>query len=81
MKIPTAPKHLSGASKAIWRAIYRDYQIDSAAEMVLACTLEARDRREQAREQLAAEGCTQADRFGQKKPHPSTAIERTRQQP
>jgi phage terminase small subunit len=73
---PAAPKHLTAASKAIWKTIFGDYQIDSAAELMLVATLEARDRREEARAQLAKDGAIQTDRFGQKKPHPSVAIER-----
>ncbi len=72
----TAPNHLTAASKKIWKAIFEDYQIDPAAELILVATLEARDRREEARALLAKEGTVQTDRFGQKKPHPSVAIER-----
>ena len=70
------PKHLTAASRKIWRDIFKDYQIDPAAELILVATLEARDRREEARAQLAKDGSVQTDRFGQKKPHPSIAIER-----
>ena len=73
---PAAPKHLTDASKAIWKTIFRDYQIDSAAEMLLVAILEARDRREEARAAIAKDGAVQTDRFGQKKPHPAIAIER-----
>ena len=73
---PKAPGHLTAASQKLWRAIVADYQIDPAAEMILLAVLESRDRREEARAGIAKDGATVTDRFGQKKPHPSIAIER-----
>jgi phage terminase small subunit len=70
------PAHLSADSKKLWRSITEDYDIDQAAAMILTATLEARDRKEQARATLAVEGTVQVDRFQQRKPHPSVAIER-----
>lgn len=75
-KTSKPPDHLTTASKSIWRTIFRDYQIDSAAELLLVAVLEARDRREEARAAIAKDGAVQTDRFGQKKPHPSISIER-----
>jgi phage terminase small subunit len=76
MKTPKPPNELSPEAGRLWRAILGDYTLDEAALMVLTATLQARDRAEQARQTLAAEGAIQADRFGQKKPHPALAIER-----
>jgi P27 family predicted phage terminase small subunit len=72
----TTPKHLSVAAKRLWKAITTGYEIDEPAAMVLQATLEAYDRREQARAAIEREGAVQTDRFGFRKPHPSVAIER-----
>ena len=63
-KSPKAPEHLTAASKAVWKTIFADYQIDSAAELVLVAVLESRDRREEARAAIAKDGAVQTDRFG-----------------
>jgi P27 family predicted phage terminase small subunit len=70
------PSHLSPDSQKVWKRIVGDYDIDTAASLVLVATLEARDRKEQARATLEKEGTTQTDRFGFLKPHPSVALER-----
>jgi hypothetical protein len=76
MRQQRPPKHLSREAKAIWSAIVRDYEIDEAAEMILASTLEARDRREEARSHIEKGGAVFNDRFGQPKISPWHAIER-----
>lgn len=70
------PGHLSRDSKRIWKKLIADYEIDQAAELVLVATLEARDRREQARREIEKNGATFTDRFGQLKPSPWAGIER-----
>jgi phage terminase small subunit len=70
------PPHLSAASKKLWRKICTDYEIDLAAEVILEMTLQACDRREQARAAIQKHGTTQSDRFGFVKPRPEVAIER-----
>lgn len=76
MKPQRPPKHLSEQSKQIWRAIVRDYEIDEAAELILVSTLEARDRREEARWEIEKNGAVFNDRFGQPKVSPWHSIER-----
>ena len=76
MKIKPPPKHLSAESKRIWRSIVEDYTIDVAAELILVSTLEARDRREEARAEIAKAGAVFTDRWGQPKVSPWCAIER-----
>ncbi len=71
-----APKHLSRESRRLWTAILEGYEIDEPAAMVLQATLEARDRREQARAAILKDGATYRDRFGQIKPSPWVGIER-----
>jgi len=73
---PKAPKHLTAESKRLWKAIHSDYDLDDPARLVLTATLESRDRREQARAEIAKTGATQTDRFGQCKPSPWVGIER-----
>jgi hypothetical protein len=68
--------HLTPSSKRIWRQIVSGYNIDQPASLILVATLEARDRREQARAAIASDGAVQIDRFGQKKPNPWVGIER-----
>jgi phage terminase small subunit len=70
------PGYLSAASKRLFRSICESFEIDEAAKMVLVATLEAKDRREQARAAIAKNGAVYADRFGQLKPSPWAAIER-----
>ena len=65
MTTPKAPKHLTAESKRLWKAIHSDYDLDDPARLVLTATLESRDRREQARAEIAKTGATQTDRFGQ----------------
>lgn len=59
------PKHLSGASRTLYRRVV-DFGLDGEphALEVLRVGLEARDRCEQARSALAAHGPVYADRFG-----------------
>jgi phage terminase small subunit len=76
MKTNPPPKHLSAESKRIWRSIVADYEIDVAAELILVSTLEARDRREDARGEIAKSGAVFTDRWGQPKVSPWAAVER-----
>ena len=71
-----APKHLTPDSRRVWKQIFADYEIDPAAELIFLAALEARDRREQARQEIEKRGATYVDRFGQCKPSPWVAIER-----
>lgn len=71
------PSHLSAAARAMWRSLVDDYYIEDGAGLALlrvAC--EAFDRGEQARRIIKREGAVLKDRFGQRKQHPATLIER-----
>lgn len=70
-----APKHLSVASKRLWRGVVADYELDPHHLEVLRLALEARDRCEEARQILEVEGVTYVDRFGAPRKHPAVAIE------
>jgi phage terminase small subunit len=72
------PKHLSRSSKAVWRSLVEDYDLDDEPHALLTLTaaLESRDRCEQARQQIAREGLTVPTGVGGLKPHPAVGIER-----
>ena len=71
------PKHLSRESKAIWRGLVNEFQLDDVAgQRILQAALEARDRASAARQQIDAEGMTVKDKFDQVKPHPLLSCER-----
>ena len=74
--LPSAPAHLSARASALWRQIVGDYMLAGHQLELLRRACEASDRADQAREQIEAEGLTELDRFGQRKPHPCVAIER-----
>ena len=71
-----APSHLSDQAKRLWRSTVENYNIDPQAGMVLQAGLEALDRREQAREAIAAHGATIKDRWNIEKVSPWVGIER-----
>jgi P27 family predicted phage terminase small subunit len=77
-KKPKAPAHLSPAAKKVWRSVVEDY--DLAAEphalLVLTAGLEAFDRKEQARKELALDGLSIPTESGSLKSHPAIAVER-----
>jgi len=70
------PTHLSKASKAWFKAITDDFRLESWQLRTLTAAAEAWDRTQQAREQLAVDGLTLDDRFGQVRVHPLVAVER-----
>ena len=73
-----APQHLSPSSKALYRELVRDFQLDTEPHALRVLTLarEALDRCEQARIALARHGTTSVDRFGQPRERPEVGIER-----
>ena len=71
------PKHLSRESKALWRDIVAEYELeDSAGLALLGQACEALDRVRSAQAQIEKDGELVADRFGQLKPHPLLTSER-----
>ena len=73
-----APTHLSNRSKTLYRQLAADYHLadEPHALETLRLALEALDRAEQARAQVARDGAYLTDRFGQVKAHPALAVER-----
>ena len=71
-----APKHLGRATKAWWRAVLDEYELEEHHVRLLTLAAQAWDRAEQARVILAEKGLTYEDRFEQPKSRPEIAIER-----
>ncbi len=73
----TVPKHLSADAKTMWRRLMEDFHLEDAAALaLLRAACEAFDRCNEARQQIAKEGATLKDRFGQVRAHPAVAVER-----
>ena len=78
MKKPVqTPKTLSSEAKSIWRKLVAEYSIeDEGGYQVLQVGLEAYCRMRDAQKQIASDGVTTTDRFGQVKAHPLLPVER-----
>jgi P27 family predicted phage terminase small subunit len=74
-----APRHLSPASRKLWKRVAEDYfsgQGEDVALLVLTAMCEAKDRCDQAREIIDREGLVVATGTGSVKPHPAVNIEK-----
>src|SRR5215213_3009860 len=71
-----APQHLSEPTKAWWRAVLRDYELEPHHRRLLQAAGEAWDRYQQARAALAEHGLTFTDEKGLVRARPEAAIER-----
>jgi len=78
MKQKTAqPDGLSDQAKKLFIRLQKEWAIsDSAGVLTLTTLVQAADRLWEAQRLLKAEGCITTDRWGQKKAHPATTIER-----
>lgn len=72
------PKHLSAEAAEWWRRTVQEYTFapGDPGLLLLLSALEAFDRMREAQRQLARDGITTTDRFGQVRQHPATMIER-----
>ena len=73
---PRPPGHLSEATKAWWRAVLQDYELEEHHRRLLQAAGEAWDRYQQARTALAEHGLTFTDDKGMVRARPEAAIER-----
>lgn len=71
-----APSHLRPETRAWWRAVVADFELEEHHVKVLTMAAEAWDRAVEARERVADEGAFYRDRFGAPKSHPALVIER-----
>jgi phage terminase small subunit len=67
---------LSEESKAFFKSISEDYELESSHLQLLRSACECLDRSRQARAILAKDGIVFTDRHGHIRPHPATQIER-----
>jgi P27 family predicted phage terminase small subunit len=73
----SAPRHLSAEARAWWKRIVENFEIDDdSGLLILRTAMESLDRLREAQTLLKADGICIADRFGQKRQHPATMIER-----
>lgn len=69
-----APRHLERSTRAWFRQVMADYDLEPHHVRLLQMAGETWDRATQARKLIEADGPIQADRFGQLRPHPAIAI-------
>lgn len=71
-----APKHLNKETRAWWRSVVGEYELEEHHVKLLTLAAEAWDRCQQARAALDAEGLTYTDRFRAPRCRPEVAVER-----
>lgn len=71
-----APAHLAESTRAWWRDVSAEYQLEAHHERLLTLAAEAWDRAQEAREELSRAGTYFANRFGEPRAHPAVAVER-----
>ena len=76
MSAPSPPAHLSVRSKLIWRRLQREFAFETHHLTILAATLEALDRLDQAREEIARTGLIVPGREGLTRVNPAASVER-----
>lgn len=74
--VPRAPAHLKPETRAWWKQVLSDYELDEHHVRLLTLAAEAWDRCVTARRIVERRGLTFEDRFGQPKPRPEVSIER-----
>ena len=70
----SAPRHLSKASRALWRRTCQDFDLEPHDERTLQTALEAWDTMVNAQTIVATDGMVVEDRFGQKRAHPMMSV-------
>jgi phage terminase small subunit len=74
--IPRSPAHLEPKTRAWWRSVVRDWDLEAHERMLLTAAAECWDRIMQARQVVDELGMTYLDRFDQPKQRPEVSIER-----
>lgn len=75
-KGPSAPKHLTAATRRWWNEVVADFDLESQHLRLLQNACESWDRAQQARAALATLGLTFTDEKGVPRARPEVAIER-----
>ena len=75
-RLPSAPSHLSVATKKWWKSVVNEYALQPHHFRLLQLAGEAWDRAQSARKILDKDGLTYTDRFKAPRPRPEIAIER-----
>ena len=71
------PPGLTPAAQEVWRAIDEAYAVqDASGQLLLEAVVRSFDTMRAAAAELARDGLTIADKFGQRKPHPAAAVAR-----
>ncbi|WP_234683973.1 P27 family phage terminase small subunit [Bradyrhizobium monzae] len=73
---PPAPAHLKAGTKAWWRAVVEEYDLEPHHLRLLQLAAEAWDSAQAARAVIQSDGMTFVDRFGSPRARPEVAIER-----
>lgn len=73
---PRPPEHLAEPTRAWWRSVVEDYQLEPHHLRLLQLAGEAWDRSQQARAVLDESGLTYQNRFGDPVLRPEAAVER-----
>jgi hypothetical protein len=76
-RIPTPPRHLGPAGKALYRSLQSEYGIEDAGGLaILAQAADCADRLESARKAIQEHGELVADRYGKPRLNPALVLEK-----
>ena len=70
------PKHFSEEAASLWESILTEYDLDASERAILKVGVEAYDRCQSCREQIAKEGFTITDPSGRVRAHPALLAEK-----